>query len=317
MDAKILVSPIPGRTASRAVYLVALAQMRAVLEFLIILVACELADASCLPTQHIARSNALHTTPLMAVSTEADLAVLRVERTTITEEQIFNGVPFPLTLQPREADASLLALAEEYRDSLLELVEQYDCVLLRGFGAATDAMDFSRFASTLKLGDFDAGCSAAPRTNVAPGVFTANEAPPTEPVPFHHEMAQCDECVAWSGLERTHDWTQVQTLYRASSSPRLSQAARLPRVLLRAARCGEGRDAHHPVARRRRTLATVRARPSSPSVRPSPSVNLSVHPLSLTVAVQIVGTTRSLRPSCAASACAMCANCPPSTTPAR
>ena len=34
-------------------------------------------------------------------------------------------------------------------------------------------------------------CSAAPRKNVAPGVFTANEAPPTEVIPFHHEMAQC------------------------------------------------------------------------------------------------------------------------------
>lgn len=25
------------------------------------------------------------------------------------------------------------------------------------------------------------------------GVFTANEAPPAEPIPFHHEMAQCDD----------------------------------------------------------------------------------------------------------------------------
>jgi len=36
------------------------------------------------------------------------------------------------------------------------------------------------------------GCSAAPRTELAPGVFTANEAPPQEPIPLHHEMAQCD-----------------------------------------------------------------------------------------------------------------------------
>lgn len=35
-------------------------------------------------------------------------------------------------------------------------------------------------------------CSAGPRFPVAPNVFTANEAPPAERIPFHHEMAQCD-----------------------------------------------------------------------------------------------------------------------------
>ena len=72
----------------------------------------------------------------------------------------------------------------------------------------------------LRLEPFGMGCSAAPRTELAPGVFTANEAPsfisptslrhlpyisphpttnpnptqapPQEPIPLHHEMAQCD-----------------------------------------------------------------------------------------------------------------------------
>ena len=42
----------------------------------------------------------------------------------------------------------------------------------------------------------DMRCSAGPRTEVASCrdavVFTANEAPPSEKIPFHHEMAQCD-----------------------------------------------------------------------------------------------------------------------------
>lgn len=87
--------------------------------------------------------------------------------------------------------------AEDHRDDLLRLVEQYDAVLLRDFDGAASAQDFSSFVNSLGLGAFEMGCSAAPRTNVAPGVFTANEAPPTEPIPFHHEMAQCDDKPAY------------------------------------------------------------------------------------------------------------------------
>lgn len=117
---------------------------------------------------------------------------LGVEAISIPEEGMFGGRPFPLTLSP--AHAGELALwADVYRDELLHLVEEYDAILLRGFHGATTAMDFSNFVHALRLGSFEMGCSAAPRTNIAPGVFTANEAPPTEPIPFHHEMAQCAE----------------------------------------------------------------------------------------------------------------------------
>lgn len=40
---------------------------------------------------------------------------------------------------------------------------------------------------------FDGSMSAAPRTRLADGVFTANEAPSSSVIPFHHEMAQCSE----------------------------------------------------------------------------------------------------------------------------
>ena len=117
----------------------------------------------------------------------------RVKSIRIPEDRVYGSDPFPLTLTPTSSPTSLLALAEQHRDTLLALVAQNDAVLLRGFDAAACAMDFSRFVTTLELGDFEMGCSAAPRTNQAPGVFTANEAPPSEPIPFHHEMAQCDE----------------------------------------------------------------------------------------------------------------------------
>lgn len=53
---------------------------------------------------------------------------------------------------------------------------------------------FSRLLRQYEGHDFfDGGMSAAPRRRLAEGVFTANEAPSWSVIPFHHEMAQCDE----------------------------------------------------------------------------------------------------------------------------
>ena len=159
---------------------------------------------------------------LQAYLSKASPQVLSVP---IPEQRSFGGRPFPLTLAPASApnsmaDWHLAGWARDNRDALLELVEGYDAVLLRGFSNAETAEDFSAFVQALRLEPFGMGCSAAPRTELAPGVFTANEAPelifpisfrhlprislhpttnpnptqapPQEPIPLHHEMAQCD-----------------------------------------------------------------------------------------------------------------------------
>ena len=125
-----------------------------------------------------------------AVPNHSYFESLGVAPTSIEEERIFDGQPFPLTLVPTASKSEpLVEWVVAHRDALLGLVEKYDAVLLRGFANANSAMDFSKFAAALQLGDFEMGCSAAPRTNLAPGVFTANEAPPSEPIPFHHVRA--------------------------------------------------------------------------------------------------------------------------------
>ena len=116
---------------------------------------------------------------------------LSVRPTNLAEGKVFDKQPFPLCLSPTDGE-ELASWGAAKRGALLRLVQDFDAVLLRGF-AAESAQDFSDFVTALDLQGFEMGCSAAPRTNVAPGVFTANEAPPTEPIPFHHEMAQCDE----------------------------------------------------------------------------------------------------------------------------
>ena len=125
-------------------------------------------------------------------------ATVGCKAVSIAEQRSFEGRTFPLTIAPAEAmTASLAEWSAAHHGALLALIEKYDAVLLRGFCGSATAMNFSRFASALELGPFAMGCSAAPRTNVAPGVFTANEAPPSEPIPFHHEMAQCMEPPAY------------------------------------------------------------------------------------------------------------------------
>uniref|UniRef100_A0A6V2PXB5 TauD/TfdA-like domain-containing protein n=1 Tax=Emiliania huxleyi TaxID=2903 RepID=A0A6V2PXB5_EMIHU len=112
----------------------------------------------------------------------------------IDEERVFAGRAFPMTLSPLlSGRTTLTEWAAEHRETLLQLVRENGAVLLRGFGGMETPQGFSDFVMGLRLEEFGMGCSAAPRTEVAPGVFTANEAPPQEKIPFHHEMAQCED----------------------------------------------------------------------------------------------------------------------------
>lgn len=112
----------------------------------------------------------------------------------IDEERVFAGRAFPMTLSPLlSGRTTLTEWAAEHREELLRLVRENGAVLLRGFGGMETPQGFSDFVMGLRLEEFGMGCSAAPRTEVAPGVFTANEAPPQEKIPFHHEMAQCED----------------------------------------------------------------------------------------------------------------------------
>ena len=128
----------------------------------------------------------------------------------IPEQRLVDGRPFPLTIitdtgAAPASDLSIFVAAN--RTVLLQLLATHGAVLLRGWSdsyaypvggderisASPSAHTFSAAVEQLKLSDCDMSCSSAPRTKLAPGVYTANEAPPSELIPFHHEMAQCPE----------------------------------------------------------------------------------------------------------------------------
>ena len=138
----------------------------------------------------------------------------------LKEAKLVDGLPFPLTLAPDEEGApaaDLAAFITTNRSLVLQQVAAHGAVLLRGWtsdaaasaypvskvkrrGAPPSADTFAAAVAALNLSDCDMACSSAPRkaVTVSPAaVYTSNEAPPAEKIPFHHEMAQCPDQPAY------------------------------------------------------------------------------------------------------------------------
>ena len=123
-----------------------------------------------------------------------------VQTTTIPEQRVLDGEAFPRVLSPAEPGADLattLSWLEENRVSIRAQLLDAGAILLRGFPIQGSA----DFDAVVQAGGF-LGMpyigGAAPRTDVLKGrVLTTNESPPSEPIPFHHEMSQVPEPPAY------------------------------------------------------------------------------------------------------------------------
>lgn len=110
----------------------------------------------------------------------------------IPEEKVFNDLAFPLTLAPTEALKTSENVAEYIKTNynhLMDLLLKHGAILFRGF-PVMDAKDFNEFSLAFGWQDLPYIGGAAVRKNVYGIVFTSNESPPDQPIPFHHEMAQ-------------------------------------------------------------------------------------------------------------------------------
>eukprot|EP00516_Mucochytrium_quahogii_P007338 CAMPEP_0203764340 /NCGR_PEP_ID=MMETSP0098-20131031/17623_1 /ASSEMBLY_ACC=CAM_ASM_000208 /TAXON_ID=96639 /ORGANISM=" , Strain NY0313808BC1" /LENGTH=666 /DNA_ID=CAMNT_0050660167 /DNA_START=138 /DNA_END=2135 /DNA_ORIENTATION=- len=98
------------------------------------------------------------------------------------------GKAFPLTLGPKDVKTS--EVVKMSNEVLLEKAKEHGAVLLRGFDIQKPE-DFADVVTNLGLENMPYVGGAAVRRNIVGEiVFTANESPPSEPIPFHHEMAQ-------------------------------------------------------------------------------------------------------------------------------
>ena len=114
-------------------------------------------------------------------------------RVNIPEQREYDGVVFPLTLEPidpslatPDALARFIALHTKEVDSL---VVTHGAVLFRSFKIEW-AKDFDAVFKAFGREDLPYIGGAALRTLVHGSVFTANESPPDSIIPFHHEMGQ-------------------------------------------------------------------------------------------------------------------------------
>jgi len=101
--------------------------------------------------------------------------------------------PFPSALSPNPFSSSTLSF---FTDSIIaqkpfldSLLLKTGAILFRGFDVNT-AKDFNDVVEAFGFEELPYVGGAAPRTNVVGRVFTANESPPDQKIPFHHEMAQ-------------------------------------------------------------------------------------------------------------------------------
>lgn len=111
-------------------------------------------------------------------------------------------VSFPLVLTPGNHEPSkptttlttteaVTAWITQNQKQLVDLAKTHGAILLRDFcPPISRAADFDAVCKSFGLAEFPYIGGAAPRTVVTGSVFTANESPADQLIPFHHEMAQ-------------------------------------------------------------------------------------------------------------------------------
>ena len=118
----------------------------------------------------------------------------QVKEITLPQQiSIGENLSFPLVLTPQSDCLTNLTdtvtFIEQHRDEILSRLLQTGAILFRGF-PILDARAFDTFARAFNWLPLPYVGGAAPRSQVTEIVFTSNESPPSQPIPFHHEMAQ-------------------------------------------------------------------------------------------------------------------------------
>mmetsp|Transcript_641 Transcript_641/g.1137 ORF Transcript_641/g.1137 Transcript_641/m.1137 type:complete len:200 (-) Transcript_641:672-1271(-) len=119
-----------------------------------------------------------------------------MEVISIPQERIFEDNVFPISFgatADSETLADLTKWIEANRSSLDDYLRRHKAILFRCGQAATSAQDFHAIVEATGLAGMPYIGGAAVRTQLTDRVFTANESPSTENIPFHHELAQTPE----------------------------------------------------------------------------------------------------------------------------
>ncbi|MED6107241.1 hypothetical protein PIB30_012076 [Stylosanthes scabra] len=114
----------------------------------------------------------------------------------VPQQKLFDGVSFPAVISPPPSSSptslQLTHSIKAHKPYLESLLLKSGALLFRGFPVNT-AAEFNDVVEAFGYDELPYVGGAAPRTNVVGRVFTANESPPDQKIPFHHEMAQVPE----------------------------------------------------------------------------------------------------------------------------
>lgn len=118
----------------------------------------------------------------------------RVEALDLEMLRVVDGAIFPLVLSPREGELTdpteCHAWFAAHGETLREALRDHGTIFFRGF-SLRGAEDFEGAIDQAQFKEMPYVGGAAPRAVVtARRILTANESPPDQPIPFHHEMAQ-------------------------------------------------------------------------------------------------------------------------------
>ncbi|KAK7471590.1 hypothetical protein BaRGS_00035753 [Batillaria attramentaria] len=114
-----------------------------------------------------------------------------VQEVQLPEQKEFDGRLFPLALGAVALQdmTSTLQWAHNQQTTIDQLLLENGAIVFRGL-PIKDPADFDSFVKAFGGEPLEYVGGAAPRRVVVGNVFTANEAPPDQLIPFHHEMAQ-------------------------------------------------------------------------------------------------------------------------------
>jgi len=113
----------------------------------------------------------------------------------VPEQRNYDGIVFPAVISPKKGKIQSISEACKWMAANQELLHnlalQHGAILFRDFPVESPEDFAAVVADGLGIENLPYVGGAAVRTNVVGDrVFTANESPPSEPIPFHHEMAQ-------------------------------------------------------------------------------------------------------------------------------
>ena len=109
----------------------------------------------------------------------------------LLEQRSVDDILFPLCLRMKESVSKeeFYTWAKTQGAEWRRLLLHHGAILLRGC-PVDEPQDFERLLDDAGFPRMPYVGGAAPRNAVTSRVLTSNESPPSEPIPFHHEMAQ-------------------------------------------------------------------------------------------------------------------------------